>query len=186
MIYCNLLPKHIHLQQLHRTVSRQNVNYSKEGDSTNSLSSLFQCSATCIVKKFHLMLRWHFLSSSFCLLPLVLRYHYAVEQERPAKQQVQAPCNQKESKNSSGMWQRINHIFHEDRHEIGQHTEKCHPCIFRRNRPLEHPFQPCCTPSRCVHTCSKNIFQESASFPTATRPTTQGKSHISLEICHNQ
>uniref|UniRef100_A0A8C3JGM7 Uncharacterized protein n=1 Tax=Calidris pygmaea TaxID=425635 RepID=A0A8C3JGM7_9CHAR len=44
--------------RLHRVVS---LNVSREGDSTTSLGSLFQGSATLTGKKFLLMLRWNFL-----------------------------------------------------------------------------------------------------------------------------
>ena len=40
--------------RLHRTLSRQVLNISREGDSTTSLGSLFQCSVTLRVKKFFL------------------------------------------------------------------------------------------------------------------------------------
>jgi len=45
--------------RLHRTLSRQVLNISKEGDSTASLGSLFQCSVTLRGKKFFLMFRWN-------------------------------------------------------------------------------------------------------------------------------
>ncbi|NXN59337.1 TESK2 kinase, partial [Rynchops niger] len=48
---------------LHRNASRQVLNISRDGDSTTSLGSLFQCSATLKVKKFVLMFRWNFLCS---------------------------------------------------------------------------------------------------------------------------
>jgi len=54
--------------RLHRTWSRQVLNISREGDSTTSLGSLFQCSVTLRVKKFFLMFSWNLL----CPLPLVL------------------------------------------------------------------------------------------------------------------
>ena len=38
--------------RLHRTLSRWVLNISREGDSTTSLGSLFQCSVTLRVKKF--------------------------------------------------------------------------------------------------------------------------------------
>ena len=58
--------------RLHRTLSRQVLNISREGDSTTSLGSLFQFSVTLRGKKFFLMFRWNFLCFSLCPLPLVL------------------------------------------------------------------------------------------------------------------
>ena len=58
--------------RLHRTLSRRVLNISREGDSTTSLGSLFQCSVTLRGKKFFLMFRQNFLCFSLCLLPLVL------------------------------------------------------------------------------------------------------------------
>jgi len=58
--------------RLHRTVSRQVFNISREGDSTTSLGSLCQCSVTLRGKKFFLMFSWNFLCFSLCPLPLVL------------------------------------------------------------------------------------------------------------------
>jgi len=58
--------------RLHRNASRWVLNISREGDSTTSLGSLFQCSVTLRVKKFLLMFRWNFLCFSLCPLPLVL------------------------------------------------------------------------------------------------------------------
>ena len=58
--------------RLHRTLSRWVLNISREGDSTTSLGSLFQCSITLRGKKFFLMFRWNFLGFSLCPLPLVL------------------------------------------------------------------------------------------------------------------
>jgi len=55
--------------RLHRTLSRQGLNISREGDSTASLGSLCQCSITLRAKKFFLMFRWSF---SLCPLSLVL------------------------------------------------------------------------------------------------------------------
>ena len=43
--------------RLHRTLSRQVLNISREGESTTSLGSLFQCSTTLRGKKFFLMFR---------------------------------------------------------------------------------------------------------------------------------
>jgi len=65
------LPKHGHLQQAVRTVSRWVLNISREGDSTIPLGSLFQCSVTLRVKKFCIF-SWNFLCFSLCRLPLVL------------------------------------------------------------------------------------------------------------------
>ena len=56
--------------RLHRTLSRWILNISREGDSTTSLSSLFQCSVTLRGKKFFLMFRRNFLCFSLCPLPL--------------------------------------------------------------------------------------------------------------------
>ena len=47
--------------RLHRTLSRQIFNISREGDSTTSLGSLFQGSVTLRVKRFFLMFRRNFL-----------------------------------------------------------------------------------------------------------------------------
>ena len=47
--------------RLHRTLSRQVLNISREGESTTSLGNLFQCSITLKVKKFFLMFSWNFL-----------------------------------------------------------------------------------------------------------------------------
>jgi len=58
--------------RLHRTLSRQVLNISREGDSTTSLGRLFQCSITLRVKKFFFVLSWNFLCFSLCPLPLVL------------------------------------------------------------------------------------------------------------------
>ena len=58
--------------RLHRTLSRRVLNISREGDSTTSLSSLFQCSVTLRGKKFFLISSWNFLCFSLCPLPLVL------------------------------------------------------------------------------------------------------------------
>jgi len=58
--------------RLHRTSSRQVLNSSREGDSTTSLESLFQCFVTLKVKMFFLMFRWNFLCFSLRPLPLVL------------------------------------------------------------------------------------------------------------------
>ncbi|NWH55124.1 EGFLA protein, partial [Fregata magnificens] len=44
---------------VHRTASRRVLNISRQGDSTTSLGSLFQCSVTLTVKKFFLMFRWN-------------------------------------------------------------------------------------------------------------------------------
>ena len=58
--------------RLHRTSSRRVLNISREGDSTTSLGSLFQCSVTLRGKKFILIFSWSFLCFSLCPLPLVL------------------------------------------------------------------------------------------------------------------
>ena len=57
---------------LHRTLSRRVLNISREGDSTASLGSLFQCSVTLRGKKFYFVFRRNFLCFSLCPLPLVL------------------------------------------------------------------------------------------------------------------
>ena len=59
--------------RLHRNLSRQILNISREGDSTTSLGSLFQCSVTLRGKKFFLLFRRNFLCLSLCPLPLVLQ-----------------------------------------------------------------------------------------------------------------
>ena len=56
--------------RLHRTLSRRVLNISREGVSTTSLGSLFQCSVTLRGKKFFLMFRQNFLCFSLCPLPL--------------------------------------------------------------------------------------------------------------------
>ena len=53
-------------------MSRWVLNISREGDSTISLGSLFQCSVTLTVKNFFLMFIQNFLCSNLCPLPLVL------------------------------------------------------------------------------------------------------------------
>jgi len=58
--------------RLHRTLSRQVLNISREGDSTTSLGSVFQCSVTLRGKKFFLMFRRNFPCFILCPLPLVL------------------------------------------------------------------------------------------------------------------
>ena len=58
--------------RLHRTSSSRVLNISREGDSTISLGSLFQCSIIFREKKFFLMFNCNFLCLSLCPLPLVL------------------------------------------------------------------------------------------------------------------
>jgi len=58
--------------RLHRTLSRWVLNTAREGNSTTSLGSLFQCSVTLRGKKFFLMFRRNFLCFNLCPLPLVL------------------------------------------------------------------------------------------------------------------
>ena len=58
--------------RLHRTLSRQVLNISRERHSTTSLGNLFHCSVTLRGKKFFLMFRQIFLCFSLSLLPLVL------------------------------------------------------------------------------------------------------------------
>jgi len=60
--------------RLHRTVSRQVLNISREGESTTPLGSLFQCSVTLRVKKFFLMFRWNSCVSLCALCPLSCRW----------------------------------------------------------------------------------------------------------------
>ena len=57
--------------RLHRTLSRQVLNISREGDSTTSLGSLCQGSTTLRGKKFFLMFRRNFLCFSLCPLTLI-------------------------------------------------------------------------------------------------------------------
>ncbi|NXN56925.1 ARMC4 protein, partial [Rynchops niger] len=52
--------------------SRRVLKISREGDSTTSLGSLFQCSVTLTVKKFFRVFERNFLCSNLCPLPLVL------------------------------------------------------------------------------------------------------------------
>ena len=58
--------------RLQRTLSRQVLNISREGDSTASLGSLGQGSVTLRVKLLFLVFSWNFLCFSLCPLPLVL------------------------------------------------------------------------------------------------------------------
>ncbi|KAM6336809.1 coiled-coil domain-containing protein 30 [Alca torda] len=55
----------------HRNASGRVWNVSRDGDSTTSLGSLCQGSATLTAKKFLLVLRWNFPWSSLCPLPLL-------------------------------------------------------------------------------------------------------------------
>lgn len=55
-----------------RAVSKQVLNSSKDGDSTTSVDSLFQCLPTLTVKKIFLLFKCDFLYFNICLLPLVL------------------------------------------------------------------------------------------------------------------
>jgi len=55
-------PSRVTQSRLHRTLSRWVLDISREGDSTASLGSLFQCSITLRMKKFFLMFRWKSLS----------------------------------------------------------------------------------------------------------------------------
>jgi len=67
-----LLLKQDHLQQAAWDLVQVGLSISREGDSTTSLGSLFQCSATLQIKKFFLMFSWNFLCFSLCPLPIVL------------------------------------------------------------------------------------------------------------------
>jgi len=69
------LPKHFSYSESHCKVSRWVLNTSIEGDSTTSLTSLFQCFITITIKKFFHMFLWNFLYSSFRPLLLVLLLH---------------------------------------------------------------------------------------------------------------
>ncbi|XP_052646855.1 uncharacterized protein LOC128143559 [Harpia harpyja] len=60
------------LHQQPRTVSRQIVTVSKDGDSTTSLGNLCQSLVTLTLKKCFLMFRGNLLCFSLCPLPLVL------------------------------------------------------------------------------------------------------------------
>lgn len=66
------LLKQLPYSGLHRKASWQVLNFSRKGNSTISLGSLFQCSVTIKIKKFFLAFMWNFLCSSLCSLPLVL------------------------------------------------------------------------------------------------------------------
>jgi len=66
------LQKQDHLQQAAQDRVQAVLNISREGDSTTSLGSLFQCSITFRGKKFFLMFSWNFPCFSLCPLPLVL------------------------------------------------------------------------------------------------------------------
>ena len=68
-------PLQVPYSMLHRKMSRWVLSISREGDSTASLGSLFQCFVTLTVKKFFLMFVWNFPCSSLCPLPLVLLLH---------------------------------------------------------------------------------------------------------------
>jgi len=46
-------------------LSRWGLNISREGDTTTSLGTLFQCSITVKVKQFFLVFSWNFLCFSF-------------------------------------------------------------------------------------------------------------------------
>lgn len=64
-----------HLDTWDRFLDNQmDLNISREGDSTTSLRSLFQCfvAVTPMTVKLFLPLEWNFLYSSFCALPLAL------------------------------------------------------------------------------------------------------------------
>ena len=65
-------PCRVTQSRLHRTLSRQALNISREGHSTTSLDSLGQGSVTLRVKKFFLGFSWNFLCFRLCPLPLVL------------------------------------------------------------------------------------------------------------------
>lgn len=58
-----------HYPGVHPNVS---VSTSGEGDSSNSLGNLLQCSVTLMVKKFFLLFRQNLLCCRVCLLPLTL------------------------------------------------------------------------------------------------------------------
>jgi len=68
----NPLVKQSHLQQAALDLVQVSLNISREGESTSSLGSLFQCSVTLRVKQFFLVFRWNFLCFRLCPLPLVL------------------------------------------------------------------------------------------------------------------
>jgi len=64
VIKSNPLLKQVPYSRLHRKGSKQAVNISREGDTINFLSILFQCSATLTLKKFFLM--FQFVPIAFC------------------------------------------------------------------------------------------------------------------------
>lgn len=66
------LLKLVPCSKLHRKASRWILNIFKEGNSTTSLGSLFQCSVTLKVKKLSFMFVWNFLCYSLCPLSFVL------------------------------------------------------------------------------------------------------------------
>ena len=66
------IPLQVLYNRLYRKTSREVLSISREGDSTTSLGSLFQCSAIHEVKKFFLIFRWNLLCSSLCPLPLII------------------------------------------------------------------------------------------------------------------
>ena len=67
-----LLLKQVPYSSLSRKASKRVLNISREGDSTASLGSLFQCSVTHMVNKFFCMFVWNFLCSSLCPLLFIL------------------------------------------------------------------------------------------------------------------
>jgi len=62
--------------RLHRTLSRQVLNISREGDSTTSLGSLFQCSVTFRVK-YDIIIYWHTIKR--CIIMNIIFLFYIFE-----------------------------------------------------------------------------------------------------------
>lgn len=64
--------KHASLRHISQNCVQEAFEYLQEGDSTTYLSNLCQYSITLTVNNFFLMLTWHCLCFSLCLLALVL------------------------------------------------------------------------------------------------------------------
>ena len=81
--------------RLHRTLSRRVLNISREGDSTTSLGSLFQCSVTLRGKKFFLMFRRN-MDAMLLLVPIpaciVLVFYNSLEQRNEEGLVETQPC----------------------------------------------------------------------------------------------
>ena len=78
--------------RLPRTMSRRLLSTSKDGDSTTSLGSLCQCSATLTVTECFLMFRGNLLCVSLCPLPLVLSLGTAGKSLAPSSSPPRCRC----------------------------------------------------------------------------------------------